>query len=83
MSNPINTNTMNLKNEMTREEILNQMALAAATDFEFSCSWAASAEAARQVALDLGRNANKSFVLHAVNLAKMLWNERVIEAKKG
>ncbi len=70
-------------NNMTREEILNEMALAAATDFEFSCSWAASAEAARQVALDLGSNTDKSFVLHAVNLAKIIWNERVIEAKQS
>lgn len=74
---------MNLPNEMTREEILDQMALAAATDFEFSCSWASAAQAARQEARDLRHKANRAFVLHAVNLAKMLWNERVIEAKKG
>ncbi len=68
-------------NTMNREEILNNMALAAVNSFEFSCSWAAAAEAARQEAKDLRHNPDKQFVLHAVNLAKIIWNERVIEAK--
>ena len=67
---------------MTREEILNEMALAAVNNFEFSCSWASAANAALQEARDLRHPSDRAFVGHAVHLAKMMWNERVVEAKK-
>jgi hypothetical protein len=71
------------QNNMTREEILNEMAVAAVNSFEFSCSWPCAAQAARQEARDLRQSADKAFVLHAINLAKIIWNERVIEAKQS
>lgn len=76
MNEPLNTN-------LSRNEILNHMAVAAADNFEMSCSWARAAEAARQEARDLNQTPEKSFVLHSIDQAKIIWGERMIEVKNA
>ena len=68
---------------MTNNELINELAAAALTNFEFSCEWGKAAQAAKEECQDLGFKPRKSLILHAVNLAKIQWNEQVIQTKQA
>lgn len=68
---------------LTNDQI-SQMADAAFTAYEMSCSWQRAFEDAREYALDeFGVRPRKSAVLLAVKQAKVAWGEEVLRVRRA